>query len=313
MIPIRGNHQFLRQSKNPFADFMAKKGAAKKLTTTVLRKSRGSKVEDISTLFVHYQGTRQTDDVQFDASFDFDSFEMAEGRGPFSFVLGAGQVIEGWDKALKGRRLGEVLELNIPFDLAYGKQGAGEMIPPKTPLRFKVELLASGPAGSQQPSAFPTLPDIGIKPEKIGLTDELLSTIEMSKIALDGDDTLTGGDQVDLLIGLKGHDVLDGGRGGDVLIGGKGKDTFQYSAIRNSADTEGERDTILQFGRSDRIDVSSLTKSLSYIGSKPFSATAGEARFSNETLELDKNGDGEADFAVLMPNAKSFKEKNLIV
>ena len=83
--------------------------------------------------------------MQFDASFDFDSFEGAEGRGPFSFVLGAGQVIEGWDKALKGRRLGEVLELNIPFAMAYGKQGFGEMIPSKTPLRFKVELLASGP------------------------------------------------------------------------------------------------------------------------------------------------------------------------
>ena len=292
---------------------MAKNGAAKKLTTTVLRKSKGSKVKDNSTLFVHYQGTRQTDGVQFDASFDFDSFETAEGRGPFSFVLGAGQVIEGWDKALKGRRLGEILELNIPSAMAYGKQGAGEMIPPKTPLRFKVELLASGPAGSQQPSAFPTLPDIGIRPEEIGLTNDLLNTIEMSKIALDVDDTVSGGDQVDLLLGLKGDDVLDGGRGGDVLIGGKGKDTFQYSSIKDSADTDGERDTILQFGRKDSIDLSAFTKSLSYIGSKPFSATAREARFRNGTFELDRNGDGEADFAVMMPNAKSFNEKNLII
>ena len=142
---------------------MAKNRAAKKLTTTVLRKSKGSKVKDNSTLFVHYQGTRQTDGVQFDASFDFDSFEVAEGRAPFSFELGAGQVIEGWDKALKGRRLGEVLELNIPFAMAYGKQGAF-VIPPKTPLRFKVELLASDPGGSPQPSAFPTVPDIGITP-----------------------------------------------------------------------------------------------------------------------------------------------------
>ena len=292
---------------------MAKNGAAKKLTTTVLRKSRGSRVEDISTLFVHYQGTRQDDGEQFDASFDFDSFEVAEGRGPFSFVLGAGQVIEGWDKALKGRRLGEVLELNIPSKMAYGKEGAGEMIPPNTPLRFKVELLASGPAGSQQPSAFPTFPDIGVKPDKIGLTDELLGTIEMSKVALDGDDNLSGGDQVDLLVGLKGDDVLDGGRGGDVLIGGKGNDTFQYSSIKNSPDTDGERDTILKFGRGDRIDLSSFTKSVRFIGSKPFSATGREARFRKGTFELDRNGDGEADFAVLMPNAKSFTEKNLIV
>ena len=115
-----------------------------------------------------------------------------------------------------------------------------------------------------------------------------------------------------LLIGLNGDDVLDGGRGGDVLIGGKGGDTFQYSSIKNSADTDGERDTILQFGRNDRIDLSAFTKSLSYIGSKPFSATGREARFHRGTFELDKNGDGEADFAVLLPNAKSFNEKNLI-
>ena len=167
--------------------------------------------------------------------------------------------------------------------------------------------------GSQQPTAFPTFPDIGIKPDRIGLTNKLLETIEMSKIALDGNDTLSGGDQVDLLIGLKGDDVLDGGRGGDVLIGGKGKNIFQYNSIKNSPDSDGERDTILQFGRKDRIDLGALTKSLSFIGSKQFSATAREARFRNGTFELDRNGDGEADFAVLMPNAKSFNEKNLIV
>ena len=292
---------------------MAKNRAAKKLTTTVLRKSKGSEVEDMSTLFVHYQGTRQNDGVQFDASFDFDKHELIEGRGPFSFVLGAGQVIPGWDKALSGRRLGEVLELNIPSDLAYGKQGAGDMIPPSTPLRFKVELLASGPAGMQQPSAFPTFPDIGVNPKKIGLTNELLASIEMSKIGLDGVDTLTGGDQVDLLIGLNGHDVLEGSRGGDVLIGGRGKNTFKYSTIKDSPDTDGNRDTILKFTRRDKLDLSAFSRSLRFIGSKPFSGSAGEARFKKGTFELDRNGDGEGDFSVLIPNAKSFSEKNLIV
>ena len=52
------------------------------------------------------------------------------GRDPFSFQLGAGQVIKGWDQGLTGMCVGEKRQLTIPSQLAYGDQGAGNVIPP---------------------------------------------------------------------------------------------------------------------------------------------------------------------------------------
>ena len=66
----------------------------------------------------------------FDTSFDFSSFEAVEGRDPFSFTLGVGQVIEGWNKGLAGQRIGAVVDLTIPAEMAYGESGAGDRIPP---------------------------------------------------------------------------------------------------------------------------------------------------------------------------------------
>ncbi len=81
---------------------------------------------------VHYRGTL-TDGKQFDASYD---------RGqPFTFVLGAGQVIQGWDKGVAGMKVGGKRKLTIPPDLGYGSRGAGGVIPPNATLLFEVELL----------------------------------------------------------------------------------------------------------------------------------------------------------------------------
>ena len=120
------------------------------LTTTVLRKSKGRKLEVGDLLLVHYQG-KLLNGEQFDASFDFLSFEAEEGRTPFDFVLGAGQVIQGWDQGLNGQKLGEVVELKIPSELAYGEQAQGDLIPPNSPLIFTVEVLAVLPAGEAVP------------------------------------------------------------------------------------------------------------------------------------------------------------------
>ena len=120
------------------------------LTTTVLRKSKGRKLQDGDRLLVHYQGELLNGE-QFDASFDFSRFEPEEGRTPFEFVLGAGQVIQGWDQGLNGQKLGEVVELKIPSELAYGEQGRGDTIPPNSPLIFNVEVLAVLPAGEAVP------------------------------------------------------------------------------------------------------------------------------------------------------------------
>jgi FKBP-type peptidyl-prolyl cis-trans isomerase FkpA len=70
-------------------------------------------------------------------------FDTSLGREPFAFVLGAGQVIRGWDLGLPGMRVGGFRRLVVPPELAYGSQGAGGgTIPPNAALVFEVNLLA---------------------------------------------------------------------------------------------------------------------------------------------------------------------------
>ncbi len=286
-------------------------GTVTTLSTDVLRKSKGQKVKNGDILLVGYQGSLMNRET-FDASFDFSSFEAVEGRDPFSFTLGAGQVIEGWDKGLAGQRIGAVVDLTIPAEMAYGESGAGDRIPPNSPLKFTVEVLGALPFGSTDP-VYMDYKDLGIKTKKIGLSDELIATVTGGKTGLDVSDVLIGGSANDLLIGLKGKDQLTGGRGADVLIGGKGKDTFLYGHVKDSRAGEGKSDHLLAFGRKDKIDLTEVAKQLRFIGSDPFTGTAGDVRFDNETLELDKNGDGTADLALLMPGTESIKSANLIL
>ncbi|HTA17123.1 MAG TPA: FKBP-type peptidyl-prolyl cis-trans isomerase [bacterium] len=67
-------------------------------------------------------------------------FDSTAGRGPFSFTLGAGEVIKGWDEGMTGMRVGGTRQLVIPSYLAYGDTGQGP-IPPNATLVFEVELL----------------------------------------------------------------------------------------------------------------------------------------------------------------------------
>lgn len=88
------------------------------------------------TVRVHYTGWLQENGVagkKFDSSVD---------RGePFSFPLGAGYVIKGWDHGVEGMRVGEKRRLIIPAHLGYGAHGAGNVIPGNATLIFDVELL----------------------------------------------------------------------------------------------------------------------------------------------------------------------------
>ena len=101
------------------------------LKYVVLEKGEGAKPRPGQTIEAEYTG-RFMDGRMFDTSV---------GRGPFSFKVGKGQVIQGWDEALGDMKVGEKRALIVPSKLGYGKQGAGGSIPPDTTLFFMVERL----------------------------------------------------------------------------------------------------------------------------------------------------------------------------
>jgi FKBP-type peptidyl-prolyl cis-trans isomerase FkpA len=105
-------------------------------TDTVVGKGKeavaGKTVEVNYTGWLHDPAAKGKRGKQFDSSV---------GRGPFSFPLGAGRVIKGWDEGVAGMKVGGKRTLVIPPELGYGAQGAGGVIPPNATLVFDVELL----------------------------------------------------------------------------------------------------------------------------------------------------------------------------
>ena len=95
----------------------------------------GTAAEIGKSVTVHYTGWL-VDGTKFDSSVDRDE--------PFEFVLGEGQVIQGWDEGVATLRVGDKVRLTIPPEMAYGEGGYPGAIPPSATLIFEVELLAVG-------------------------------------------------------------------------------------------------------------------------------------------------------------------------
>lgn len=115
------------------AAVLSASAAFAELQKTVIRQGTGPMPLRGQTVVVHYTGWL-TNGKKFDSSVD---------RGqPFSFTIGMGQVIKGWDAGVAKMKVGEKAKFTMTPDLGYGAQGAGGVIPPNATLIFEVELLA---------------------------------------------------------------------------------------------------------------------------------------------------------------------------
>ncbi len=138
---------FLNYSNSPKVDNTAKEVVAESTPVSNNIKMQENvtelKIEDLvvgtgteavtgKLITVNYTGTL-TDGTKFDSS-------LNPGRTPFEFTLGAGEVIQGWDKGFAGMKVGGKRKLTIPSSMGYGDMGSGP-IPPKATLIFEVELL----------------------------------------------------------------------------------------------------------------------------------------------------------------------------
>lgn len=123
-LPEEGTMQMARQKTDSGLEY------------EILQEGTNVSPEKGQHVTVHYTGWLEKDGekgAQFDSSRDRNQ--------PFTFIVGIGQVIKGWDEGVMAMKVGEQRRLIIPADLGYGMRGAGNVIPPNATLIFDVELL----------------------------------------------------------------------------------------------------------------------------------------------------------------------------
>lgn len=114
-------------------------GTVTELIRQDVRVGTGTEAQPGRTVTVHYTGWLYDTSRPDHKGAKFDS--SRDRNEPFSFNLGAGEVIQGWDQGVAGMLIGGQRTLTIPADLGYGARGAGGVIPPNATLLFDVELL----------------------------------------------------------------------------------------------------------------------------------------------------------------------------
>lgn len=120
-------------------------GHVDKLTVIDRKVGTGTEAKAGMDVLVQYTGWLYDEHAGDKHGTKFDS-SRDHGGTPFSFILGQGKVISGWDQGVAGMRVGGKRTLLIPADLGYGSRGAGGVIPPNASLVFDVELIdASAP------------------------------------------------------------------------------------------------------------------------------------------------------------------------
>ena len=182
-----------------------------------LRDLNGIATQLGDTISVRYTGKLSNGNV-------FDS--NADGIKPeFSFQLGAGRVIKGWDTGLLGVNVGDVVLLSIPADQAYGAKATGS-IPANSPLNFQVEVLGrSNATASERLSAL----QFGVPNTVLQAYLATANSQEADLKGLDAADQLTIGPKGGAVLAAAGNDSITGGLGNDLLAGGLGADIFVLS------------------------------------------------------------------------------------
>ncbi|GLV45609.1 FK506-binding protein 14 [Carabus blaptoides fortunei] len=133
-----------------------------------------SKSKSGDMLTMHYTGTL-VDGTKFDSSFDREQ--------PFTFQLGVGQVIKGWDQGLLDMCVGEKRKLTIPAHLGYGDRGAGKVIPGGATLIFEVELINIGDA----PPTTNVFKEIDADKDNMLSREEVSEYLKKQMVAADGE------------------------------------------------------------------------------------------------------------------------------
>ncbi|MBF0440757.1 MAG: FKBP-type peptidyl-prolyl cis-trans isomerase [Oligoflexales bacterium] len=120
------------ENKNQQPEGQAVTTSTSGLKIEVLKPGDGDVAKSGMKATVHYTGTLE-DGTKFDSSLDRNL--------PFTFNLGRGEVIKGWDEGVEGMKVGEKRKLTVPPDLGYGERGRGGIIPPNAKLIFEIELI----------------------------------------------------------------------------------------------------------------------------------------------------------------------------